>query len=126
MQTQPYAAPTQTTAPNPMVSSGDVNGARVYSPTGDHLGNVDHLMIDKQSGRVAYAVMSFGGFLGIGADHTPLPWGKLRYDVQLDGYVTDITKEQLEAAPAVPEDWQRDRTWGQTAHDHYGVAPYWM
>ena len=126
MQTQTFDAATQTATPKPMVSSSDVNGAPVYSPTGDRLGNIDHLMIDKASGRVAYAVMSFGGFLGIGADHTPLPWGKLTYDIRLDGYVTDITKDQLQAAPEVPADWHSDRNWARDAHTYYGVAPYWM
>jgi len=126
MHTQTFEANTQTGTPNSMVSSTDVNGAPVYSPAGDHLGNIDNLMIDKASGRVAYAVMSFGGFLGIGSAQTPLPWGKLSYDVRLDGYVTDITKDQLQGAPDVPNDWHSDRTWAANSHAYYGVAPYWM
>ncbi|WP_136685914.1 PRC-barrel domain-containing protein [Falsirhodobacter xinxiangensis] len=109
-----------------VISSTDVNGTTVYSPTGEHLGSIDHLMIDKQSGNVAYAVMGFGGFLGLGEAHHPVPWRKLRYDTSLNGYVTDITKEQLEGAPARPENWQDDRNWATSVYGYYGVAPYWL
>lgn len=109
-----------------VISSTDVNGTTVYSPTGEHLGSIDHLMIDKQSGNVAYAVMGFGGFLGMGEAHHPVPWRKLSYDTGLNGYVTDITKEQLEGAPARPENWQDDRNWATSVYGYYGVAPYWI
>lgn len=108
------------------ISSTDVNGTTVYSPSGEHLGHIDHLMIDKQSGNVAYAVMGFGGFLGLGEAHHPVPWRKLSYDLSLNGYVTDITKEQLEGAPARPEHWEDDRNWATSFYGYYGVAPYWI
>jgi uncharacterized protein YrrD len=108
-----------------MVSSADVNGTEVYSPTGDHLGQIDHLMIDKESGQIAYAVMSFGGFLGIGAEHHPVPWKKLTYDTSLGGFVTDITQEQLTGAPRMSDNWYDDRTYRQQSYDYYGIAPYW-
>ena len=107
------------------VTSTEVNGTAVYSPSGDHLGTIDHLVIDKASGNIAYAVMAFGGFLGLGADHHPIPWKKLRYDTQLGGYVTDISKAQLDAAPARPDDWRDNRDWAAKNHGYYGVAPYW-
>ena len=114
--------------PSSMVSSADVNGTAVYSPTGDHLGQIDNLMIDKSSGQIAYAVMSFGGFLGIGHDHYPLPWSKLNYDEGLGGYRVDVTKEQVERAPHyecdAEYDWNRRN--GKVIHDYYGVPPYWM
>lgn len=109
-----------------LISSTDVNGTDVYSPAGDHLGHIDHLMIDKVSGNITYAVMSFGGFLGIGAGAHPIPWKKLRYDVAREGYVTDITKAQLEAAPERPEDWRVNRDYERRAYDYYGVSPYWL
>lgn len=109
-----------------VISSTDVNGTTVYSPTGEHLGSIDHLMIDKQSGNVAYAVMGFGGFLGLGEAHHPVPWRKLRYDTSLNGYVTDITKEQLEGAPARPDDWRENRDYATSVYGYYGVAPYWI
>ena len=112
--------------PSSMVSSADVNGTEVYSPSGDHLGQIDHLMIDKVSGQIAYAVMRFGGFLGIGADEHPVPWKKLRYDSDIRGFVTDITHEQLTGAPSLTETWFDDRDYHRRSYDHYGVRPYWL
>jgi len=113
-------------ASQPQISSKDVNGTTVYSPGGDKLGHIDELMIDKQSGKVAYAVMGFGGFLGMGEDHHPIPWSKLSYDTQLDGYVTDITKDQLEGAPVRNDNWRSDRQWEEGYFSYYGAAPYWV
>lgn len=109
-----------------MVSSSDVNGTEVYSPTGDHLGQIDHLMIDKVSGQIAYAVMTFGGFLGIGAGEHPVPWKKLTYDTNLGGFVTDITQEQLTGAPSWGDNWYDDRDYQRRSYDYYGVSPYWV
>ncbi len=109
-----------------MVSSSDVNGTAVYSRGGDHLGQIDHLMIDKTSGQIAYAVMTFGGFLGIGSDEHPLPWKKLSYDTGLGGFVTDVTSEQLVGAPQRGEGWSDDRDYAKRSYDYYGVQPYWM
>lgn len=109
-----------------MVSSADVNGTEVYSPTGDHLGQIDHLMIDKVTGQIAYAVMTFGGFLGIGAGEHPVPWKKLTYDTDLGGFVTDITQEQLSGAPTWGDNWYDDRAYRQRSYDYYGVSPYWL
>lgn len=114
------------TSHSTLISSQSVNGTAVYSPAGDHLGHIDELMIDKQTGKVAYALMAFGGFLGLGEDHFPLPWAKLRYDTARDGYVTDVTKEQLEGAPERHEDWHRDREWERGYYNYYGVPPYWI
>ena len=58
-----------------------------------------HLMIDKYTGQVSYAVMSFGGFLGIGESYHPLPWRSLTYDTRLGGYVIELDRPRLEAAP---------------------------
>lgn len=108
-----------------MVSSAEVNGTDVFSPAGDHLGKIDHLMIDKVSGNIAYAVLSFGGFLGLGASEHPLPWRKLSYDVTKGGYVTDITKAQLEGAPELPQDWLDNREYARRSYDYYGIPYYW-
>ena len=109
-----------------MISSDKVNGTAVYSRTGEHIGTIDHLTIDKATGKVAYAVMGFGGFLGMGEDHHPIPWAKLSYDTSRGGYVTDITSEQLEGAPERRDDWHRDRDWEARTHDYYGVPNYWV
>jgi sporulation protein YlmC with PRC-barrel domain len=90
-----------------LISSEDVEGADVYDPKGNKVGDIDHLMIDKMSGRVSYAVMSFGGFLGLGHSHYPVPWATLKYDTSLDGYVTGITEAQLRDAPEFSDD-----SWG--------------
>ena len=115
-----------TTARATLVSSSDVNGTEVYSPDGTNVGTIDHLMIDRQSGKVAYAVMAFGGFLGIGEDHRPVPWGKLNYDTNKGGFVSDITPEEVQSAPDRTNDWYADRAWDQRTHDHYQVPYYWI
>jgi sporulation protein YlmC with PRC-barrel domain len=108
-----------------LVSSDDVNGTEVYNRKGEHVGEIDHIVIDKKSGKVAYTVMSFGGFLGIGEEHHPIPWGALSYDTSQGGFVTDIDKERLEKAPKHDDNWFADRSWEERAHRHYGVDPYW-
>jgi hypothetical protein len=123
---QPARIDQDTPVPSTTVSSASVNGTAVYSPDGDHLGKIDHLVIDKVSGNIAYVVMAFGGFLGLGASEHPLPWKKLRYDPALGGYVSDITKEQLEAAPPHEGNWAEDSNYARRAYEYYGVLPYWL
>ena len=125
MQEQTYSD-RSTASTSSMVSSADVNGTEVYSRAGEHLGEINHLMIDKQSGHIAYAVMSFGGFLGIGAGEHPLPWKKLSYDTNLGGFVTDVTGEQLNGAPERSAGWFDDRDYQRRSYDYYGVSPYWV
>ncbi len=83
-----------------LISAGRVNGTSVYGRSGERLGSVHDLIIDKVTGRVAYAIMSFGGFLGMGEHYHPLPWESLSYDTALGGYAVDVTREQLEGAPS--------------------------
>lgn len=104
----------------------DINGTKVYSPAGDDLGHIDDVMIDPASGKVVYGLLQFGGFLGIGSDYYPIPFGKLRYDHARQAYVTDLTKEQLEGAPRYGDDWRTDRAWQQRSYEHYGVPLYWV
>ena len=85
----------------------------------------DHLLIEKVSGRVAYAVMSFGGFLGLAHSHYPIPWSALKYDTALGGYRAGIREEQLRDAPAFSDDSWTDRDWETRTHQHYGSPPYW-
>ena len=112
----------------PLIESDRVEGTTVYDPRGNDIGSIKRLMIDKLSGRVAYAVMSFGGFLGIGKDEYAIPWSKLTYDPSLGGYRTDITEDQLKGAPAFSRDqrydWS-DRKREQELHDHYRTPYYW-
>ena len=111
-----------------LISSDKVEGTAVYDRRGEKLGSIHSVMIDKISGKVAYAVMSFGGFLGMGDSYHPLPWHVLTYDTGQGGYVVDLDRNKLEEAPtyATSEtpNWS-DRRWGQQVHDYYGARPYW-
>src|SRR5271156_1017841 len=78
-----------------LISSDKVAGTYVYNTGGEEIGSIHDVMIDKKSGNVAYAIMSFGGFLGIGNDYHPLPWSVLRYDTRLGGYVVNLDGAQL-------------------------------
>jgi sporulation protein YlmC with PRC-barrel domain len=109
-----------------LISSRRVEGTDVYNTNGEHLGSIEHVMLDKLSGQVAYAVMSFGGFLGIGEKYHPLPWSVLEYDTGKGGYVVDLDKKTLEGAPnysdsSDPDAWS-DRTWRNRVDDYY--RPY--
>jgi len=107
------------------ISSGDVQGTVVYGKAGAKVGEIDHLIIDKTSGRVAYAVMSFGGFMGLNHNHYPIPWGALDYDTSLQGFRTNITEQMLKDAPEFSDDSWQDRTWEMQWHKHYRVPNYW-
>lgn len=104
-----------------LISSEDVHETTVYGAGDEQVGEIDHLMIDKVSGRVIYAVMSFGGFLGLGHSHYPIPWAALTYDPSLGGYRTAITEQQLRDAPQFSDDSWSDRNWASRTHEHYGV-----
>jgi sporulation protein YlmC with PRC-barrel domain len=108
-----------------LISSEDVEGTDVYGVDGKKVGEIDHLMIDKVSGRVTYAVISFGGFVGLGHSHYPVPWAALKYDPKLGGYITGITEEKLKDAPAFSDDAWSDRNWEAQVHRHYNAPPYW-
>jgi len=83
-----------------LVAASKVNGTKVYNRAGEALGSIDDLMIDKQSGHITYAVMSFGGFLGMGEKYYPVPWSELTHSTTHDGYVLDLDKRVLEHAPS--------------------------
>src|SRR5271166_4052054 len=92
-----------------MIGSDKVEGTAVYRADGSKVGRIERVMIEKVSGKVAYAVMSFGGFMGIGEDYYPLPWSALTYNPQFDGYVVNVSDEQLKGAPGFTqhENWDR-------------------
>ncbi len=107
-----------------LIGSDKVEGTAVYGANDTKVGSIDRVMIDKVSGKVSYAVLSFGGFLGIGDDHYPLPWQSLKYDTGLGGYRTNITEQQLQGAPKYGAgsnwDWQ-DTGRMRSVNDYYGV-----
>lgn len=109
-----------------LISSDRVQGTSVRRSNGDTIGSIEHLMIDKRSGKVVYAVMSFGGFLGLGESFYPIPWSLLKYNEGFDAYEANISDEQLRSAPSVADtDRIGDRNWNRDIHDYYGVIPYW-
>ncbi|MGE3832120.1 MAG: PRC-barrel domain-containing protein [Parvibaculaceae bacterium] len=108
-----------------LISSEQVEGTSVFDTRGEKIGQIDHLMIDKRTGHVIYAVMSFGGFLGMGHNHYPLPWPALTYDPHLEGYRIAIREDQLRDAPEFTDNAPQDRDWESRVHDHYGVPYYW-
>lgn len=110
-----------------LIASDKVEGTAVYGRDAERIGSIQRIILEKRGGRVAYAVLSFGGFWGIGDDYYPLPWEKLTYDESLDGYRIDLTKEQVEVAPRYKDDggdWYRNN--GRSVYDYYGVPPYWI
>ena len=112
-----------------LIASDKVEGTEVYRPNGDHIGEIERVMIEKRSGKVAYAVMSFGGFLGMGEDYYPLPWSVLTYNERLGGYEVNISDEQLKGAPRFRRDEDRDwsdRERSRRIYDYFGATPYWM
>jgi hypothetical protein len=86
-----------------LIASDKVEGTTVYGADCQKIGRIENMMIDKLSGKVAYAVLSFGGFLGLGTDRYPLPWSVLRYDENLSGYLIHLSSEQLKGAPRFAE-----------------------
>ena len=111
-----------------LIAAEKVKGTNVYNLAGEKLGSVEDIMIDKVSGRAIYAVMSFGGFLGMGEKHHPLPWATLKYDTQKGGYVVNLDKKQLEGAPNYDRDsefkWTPD--YGRKVDSYYNVPSFWM
>ncbi len=111
-----------------LISSRRVEGTRVYNREGEKLGTVHSVMIEKRSGQVSYALLFLGGFLGIGTNVHPVPWEMLSYDLDRDGYVIDLTREQLENAPTFAldgADRPRERSEEDAVYAYYGLLPPW-
>ena len=107
-----------------LIASDKVEGTAVFDRKGERLGAVHTLMIAKHSGQVEYAVLTFGGVLGMGAEFHPLPWESLTYDLMLRGYVVDIDKEMLQRGPsfAADEEPAFDRAYGEQVYGYYGLS----
>ena len=104
-----------------LIASNKVEGTAVYSRDGEKLGNIYNFMVGKRSGRVAYAVLSFGGMLGVGGSYYPLPWNQLDYDTERGGYVVDLNKERINEAPSfrATEDPFTDPSFGVRVTDYW-------
>jgi hypothetical protein len=104
-----------------LIASSKVEGTAVFDRAGEQLGTVYNFMVDKFTGQVAYVIMSFGGFLGLGESYHPLPWRALTYDVRLGGYVVDIDKTKLADAPRTGGD-AVDPALGEKVDAYYRAA----
>ena len=104
-----------------LIASDRVEGTGVYRSDGDRIGHIERIMIGKQSGKAAYAVMNFGGFLGIGEESYPLPWSVLTYNTDLGGYEVNVTDEQLRGAPK----YRRDEDWWSAPNRDAMIYGYW-
>ncbi len=111
-----------------LISSRRVEGTPVYSRNDGKLGTIHAVMIEKRSGKIAYALLSFGGFLGIAGRVHPIPWEMLRYDVDFDGYMVDLSYDDLKNAPTLQldeADRPRDRAYDKEVAGYYGKLPWW-
>ena len=120
-------SPVATSETDRLIASDKVEGTAVYDREGERLGSISNFMVDKRSGHDVYAVMSFGGFLGLGDSCYPLPWKALDYDTSMGGYVVDLNKEQLERAQSYAG--QEGADWGDAADgrridEYYGYGLY--
>jgi hypothetical protein len=111
-----------------MIGSDEVEGTEVYNTSGDHIGIIERVMIDKITGRIAYAVMGFGGILGLGREHYPVPWPLLSYNDRAGGYELNVAEDHLRHAPDFTLDdslISGGRTGERELYTYYGVTPYW-
>ena len=115
--------------PGPRIMAADtLRGEKVKNREGETLGSVEHIMLDVPAGRIAYAVLSFGGFLGLGDKLFAIPWSALTLDTEDKCFIFEVDKETLEKAPGFDKDhWpaMADERWARSIHSHYDVAPYW-
>jgi hypothetical protein len=128
MQSDTVQSESQTRHSHSLIASDRVEGTPVRRADGEKIGTIQRLMIDKLSGNVAYAVLSFGGFLGMGQKHAPIPWARLQYDPTLGAYHLEMSNEELSRAPSTSPNEEFD--WGDRSreieiHNYYRVPPYW-
>lgn len=109
-------------------AASDIIGESVTNRENESLGTIQDLAIDSDTGRVAYAVLSFGGFLGMGDKLFAIPWASLDWSANYDNLILDADKERLKNAPGFDKDnWPdfSDRAWGSKIHSYYGRTAYW-
>ncbi len=106
-----------------LIASNKVEGTAVYGRDGERLGSIYNFMVDKLSGKVEYAVMAYGGFVGLGERYYPLPWRTLSYDTRAGGYRIGMTRRDLKSAPSFDRNTEPrfDRSYGSRVHDYYGL-----
>ena len=123
MQTNNAGSAVATDETDRLISSDKAVGTAVYNRQGEHLGSVYNLMIDKYSGQICYAVLEFGGFLGMGTDRYPIPWNVLKYDTGKGGYTVPLNKAKLENAPKYRDQEVPvyDTDYGSRINKYYGM-----
>jgi sporulation protein YlmC with PRC-barrel domain len=112
-----------------VLSTTAVIGDSVVNRTGETLGKIEELMLDLETGRVAYAVLSFGGFLGMGEKLFAIPFEALKLDASREHFTLDVNKDKLKNAPGFDKNHPpqaSDRTWGAEVYKFYGYKPYWQ
>lgn len=117
-----------TTKIRQVLSSSSIVGTTVQNMGREDLGEIKDLMIDLSGGRIAYAVLSFGGFLGMGDKLFAIPWEAFQVVQEEEVLLLNVAKEKLEQAPGFDKDnWpdMADMTWGKSIHSYYGYDPYW-
>jgi hypothetical protein len=105
-----------------------VIGSKVVNAQNEDLGKIEDVVLDVEAGRVAYAILSFGGFLGIGDKYFAVPWEAFRFDAMDKKAILNVAKVRLENAPGFDKDnWPNmtDSAWGSQIYSHYGYRPYW-
>jgi sporulation protein YlmC with PRC-barrel domain len=110
------------------VKASSIIGTDVVNPKGENLGDIKEVVIDPSSGKVAYAVVAFGGFLGMGEKLFAIPFSSFKYDASRNDYILDMDKARLEAAPGFDADhWpsMSDEKWNRDVYKYYGRSPYW-
>jgi len=112
-----------------VVSASKIVGEAVVNRQNESLGKIHELVIDAKEGRLAYAVLSFGGFMGMGTKLFALPWGAFEFANDGNKLILNVDKEKLKTAPGFDQDtkWPdfADRTWGDSIYNYYGYDPYW-
>jgi sporulation protein YlmC with PRC-barrel domain len=111
-----------------LISADRVEGTAVYNTDGEKLGHVEDVMLHKLTGKVAYAVVSCGGFLGVGEKYLPVPWSLLSYDSDKSGYVVPANRAKLQEAPTFDsrDMGADDSDWRDRVHTHYNAPAYWV
>jgi sporulation protein YlmC with PRC-barrel domain len=107
-----------------VISSDKLEGTAVYNEDGEKLGSIDDLMIDKHLGRVRFAILEFGGFLGMGTDRYPMPWDVLKYNTTIGGYMVPMERVRLDGAPKYNADQAPifDPAYGASIDRFYGIV----
>lgn len=111
-----------------LIAAQKVEGTPVFDTAGEKLGRIETLMLHKLSGKVAYALLSSGGVLGVGERRHPLPWSLLKFDIEREGYVIALSRAEIDEAPHYEpaELGEDDKSWGERVHAYYQVTPSWM